>query len=127
MSTPEAGARRTLARAIYADFASETAGFTAGGQTPDWLAWSHRLGIALSGLLDALDQADAATAARTAFHNAATASSGVAPDGTGRLSPPDVLTVTGALADAMVWATLLGRRNDVIAYRRLSYVLGDGG
>jgi hypothetical protein len=50
----EVNARRTLAASVHADFTTEAARFKTGGRVPDWLAWSHRLDQALSGLLDAL-------------------------------------------------------------------------
>jgi hypothetical protein len=123
--TPEVAARRLLASTSAADFAAETQTFARGGQTPDWLAWAHRLALLLGGLLTAMDAAAPAPAARAAFQAAAIASSGVAPDGSGRLSPADLLTVLGALSDGAVHAGHVQRWNDAAAYRRVSRSLGD--
>lgn len=123
--TPEVSARRILARSAVADFTAETQEFARGGKTPDWVAHSHRLGLMLGGVLAALDAAEPPPGAREAFHAAAIASSGVAPDGSGRLSPADLLIVLGALSDGAVHAASVQRWNDSTAYRRVSRSLGD--
>jgi hypothetical protein len=124
--TPEVAARRVLAASVLADFDREASDFAAGGRVPDWLMWSHRLGSALGGVLGALSAAEPPPGGREAFQAAAIASSGVAPDGSARLSPADLLVVLGALDDAVSWATIVGGREaDTVAYRRVSRALGD--
>lgn len=125
--TPEVGARRVLASAVLGDFTREAQAFADGGQVPDWLAWSHRMAQALGGLLNALQAAQVPPGGREAFQAAATgAGSGVAPDGSGRLSPADLLVVLGALEDGAAWARIVGGRDeDAAAYRALSQALGD--
>jgi hypothetical protein len=124
--TPEVGARRTLAAVVLADFDRESADFSAGGPVPDWLAWAHRLAQALSGLLDALARADVPPGGREAFQAAALASSGVAPDGSARLTPADTLVVLGALDLAAAWGARAGERaDDIAAFRRVARALGD--
>lgn len=122
--TPEVAARLTLARSVTADFARAAAGF----DTPDWLSWSNRLAASLGGLLEALGAADAPESGREAFQAAAVASSGRAPDGTGRLSAQDTLTVIAALSDAAEYRSAHsddGDRQLIVAYRLLSLGLGD--
>jgi hypothetical protein len=120
--TPEVRARRTLAAVIFADFTREAQG----SAKVDWLVWANRLGHALGGLLAALDAADAPAGGREAFAAAAFASSGVAPDGSARLSPGDLLTVLGALEDGAEWAGAVAcRGEDAAAYRALARSLGD--
>jgi hypothetical protein len=124
--TPEVGARRTLAGVVLTDFDRESADFSAGGRVPDWLAWSHRLAQALGGLLAALERAEVPPGGREAFQAAAVASSGMAPDGSARLSPADALIVLGALDLAAAWGARAGERAaDLAAFRRVSLALGD--
>src|ERR1017187_6255517 len=53
----EFAARLTAARAAAADFSRAAEAFASGGPAVDWLSWSHRLGGALTGLLDGADLA----------------------------------------------------------------------
>lgn len=125
--TPEVAARRTLAAVILTDFDRESAEFSAGGPVLDWLRWAHSLASALRGLLQALAEADVPPGGREAFQAAAIgAGSGVAPDGSARLSPADLLVVLGALDLAAAWGARTGERAaDIAAYRRVSRALGD--
>ena len=71
----EFAARLTAARAAAADFSRAAEAFASGGPAVDWLAWSHRLGGELTGLLDGVDLAPL-------------------------LTPKDRRTIVAALADA---------------------------
>jgi hypothetical protein len=123
---PETAARRVMAEVVLSGFTREAQAFASGGPVPDWLAYAHRLAQALRGLLGALEESAPPAGAREAFQRAAIASSGVAPDGSGRLSPADLLLVLGALSDGAAWADTIARRpEDATAYRALSYRLGD--
>jgi hypothetical protein len=126
-TSPETAARRRLAESVEADFTREAAEFAGGGKVPDWLAWSHRLARALGGLLDALN-AEPPPGGLEAFRAAAIASSGRAPDGSGRLSPDDLLTTIAALFDAAEYRSNHpddGDRRLIAAYRSLAHSLGD--
>lgn len=112
----ETAARRTLGRAAAADFAREAAAFAAGGRTPDWLAWSHRLASALNGLLTALDQ--------QAYSKPLPVTCKLS-DGSGCLAPADLAVVLAALTDATLYATaVVERPDDTDAYRRIAQSLG---
>jgi hypothetical protein len=117
----EVAAQRTLGAAIISDFCRETAAFHAGGQTPDWLAWSQRLGSSLSGLLAALDQSEHGRALVLVTRPL--------PGGAALVATSDLLDIVGALDDAARCAAQhyggppLARAP---RYRRLARSLGDG-
>jgi vacuolar-type H+-ATPase subunit B/Vma2 len=82
----------------------------------------------LSQVLKAIDAADETPRPRPRLDGSVGEASFVARDGSGILTPADVLNVLSALADAAVYrSTHADARDlaDVAAYRRLSRALGD--
>jgi hypothetical protein len=113
----EVASRRTLGRAITDDFFRQATAFENGGRVPDWMLFAHRLGAALRGLLDALDQEGTAAPPY--------GSTLAPPDGGAQLCQADLLAVLRALGDGAQHAAQSRRWEDAAIYRRLARSLRD--
>jgi hypothetical protein len=86
--------RRNAAAAVLADYQREVAAILrTPGIDPEWSLWASRLAAAVCQLLEFADDQGASLRAATF----------VLPDGSATLSPADLDTVLGALADSAGW------------------------
>jgi hypothetical protein len=111
-SAAELAARRTAAAAVLADFRTDLASAPL-TSPPPMTTWALRLASVLGDVL----------AATTPI--IAPAASHVRADRSAYLTPADLMTMLGALDDAVAWREHIGLHTKVPSYRALSRRLGD--